>query len=73
MRDIMLFRGQRLESIGFKPIQDYVNQMRNSKDSFGNKQTYRTALFMDIAYPGWEKNDSFWVKAKDLSKKRKFY
>jgi len=56
-----------------RPIQDYVNQMRNSKDSFGNKEPYRTSLLLNIAYPGWEKNDSFFVKTKDLFKKRKFY
>jgi len=56
-----------------RPIQDFVNQIRYSKDKTGRNVPYRTAEILDTAYPGWEKSKNFFVKNKDLGNKRKLY
>jgi len=57
----------------YRPIQDFVNQIRYSKNNSGEKTSYRTAEILDNAYPGWEKNKKFWVKNKNLGDRRKLY
>ena len=57
----------------YRPIQDFVNQIRYSKNNSGEKTSYRTAEILDNAYPGWEKNKKFWVKNKNLGDRKKLY
>ena len=57
----------------YRPIQDFVNQIRYSKNNSGEKTSYRTAEILGNAYPGWEKNKKFWVKNKNLGDRKKLY
>ena len=57
----------------YRPIQDFVNQIRYSKNNSGEKTSYRTAEILDNAYPGWEKNKKFWVRSKNLGERKKLY
>ena len=57
----------------YRPIQDFVNQIRYSKNKTGKKTPYRTAEILDIVYPGWEKDKNFFIKKKDLGNRRKLY
>ena len=57
----------------YRPIQDFVNQIRYSKNNSGEKTSYRTAEILDNAYPGWEKNKKFWVRSKNLGDRKKLY
>ena len=50
----------------YRPIQDFVNQIRYSKNNSGEKTSYREAEILDNAYPGWEKN-------KNLGDRKKLY
>lgn len=56
-----------------KPIKDFVNQIRYSKDKNGKKDPGRTAYLLHIAYPNWNKNKKFFVKKENLHKKKNFY
>ena len=57
----------------YRPIQDFVNQIRYSKNNSGEKTSYRTTEIMDTAYPGWEKIKKFWVKNENLGDRKKLY
>mgnify|MGYP004211563831 CR=1 len=57
----------------YRPIQDFVNQIRYSKNNSGEKTSYRTSEIIYTAYPGWEKNKKFWVKNKNLGDRKKLY